>query len=131
MRPFLLLKERIIMKRNDNLVAFCLMALSLTALTACSSSTEVDGLKVKDSDFQHYVCDDEKQFDVAYVSSENAVLRTSESMYRLVSIPTGSGAKYILDDHTSVVVNPVTLFTKGNDARLEVKGIIYKTCRIE
>ncbi|MCZ4374201.1 MliC family protein [Vibrio diazotrophicus] len=119
------------MNRNDILAAFCLVALPLTALTACSSSTEVDGLKVRDSDFQHYLCDDEKQFDVAYVSAENAVLKTSESLYRLVRIPSGSGEKYILDDHTSAVVNPVTLFTKGDDARLEVKGIIYKTCRTE
>ncbi len=107
-------------------VAFCLIA-----ITACSSSVEVDGLEVKDSEFQHYVCDDEKQFDVAFVSSENAVLKTSENYYRLIRIPTGSGAKYILDDHTAVVLNPVTLFTKGDSARLEVKGIIYKTCRVE
>ncbi len=107
-------------------VAFCLMA-----ITACSSSIEVDGLEVKQSDFEHYRCDDAKQFDVAFVSAENAVLKTSESYYRLVRIPSGSGAKYILDDHTALVLNPVTLFTKGDDARLEVKGIIYKTCRAE
>lgn len=107
-------------------VAFCLMA-----ITACSSSIEVDGLEVKQSDFEHYRCDDAKQFDVAFVSAENAVLKTSESYYRLVRIPSGSGAKYILDDHTALVRNPVTLFTKGDDARLEVKGIIYKTCRAE
>jgi len=113
------------MNRNILLVIFC-----LAAITACSTTTEVDGLKVNESEFKHYVCDDEKRFDVAFISSETAVLRTSESVYRLISIASGSGSKYILDDHTTSS-NPVTLFTKGEDARLEVKGIIYKTCRVK
>lgn len=114
------------MNRLSIVIAFCLMV-----ITACSSSIEVDGVEVKESDFKHYRCDDEKQFDVAYLTSETAVLRTSESLYRLVRITSGSGSKYILDDHTSAVVNPVTLFTKGNDARLELKGSIYKTCSVD
>lgn len=114
------------MAKLSIVVAFCLMV-----MTACSSTSEVDGVTVKESDFKHYLCDDDKQFDVAYLTPETAVLRTSESLYRLIRITSGSGSKYILDDHTSAVVNPVTLFTKGDDARLEVKGIIYKTCHIE
>ncbi len=107
------------------------IALCLAAITGCSSTTEVDGIEVKESDFKHYYCDEEKQFDVAYLTSETVVLRTSESLYHLVRIASGSGAKYILNDQTSAGVNPVTLFTKGNDARLELKGAIYKTCSID
>jgi len=114
------------MNKISVVIAFCLMV-----ITACSATTKVDGVEVKESDFKHYRCDDEKQFDVAFLAPETAVLRTSESLYRLVRITSGSGEKYILDDNTSAVVNPVTLFTKGEDARLEVKGIIYKTCSMD
>ncbi len=115
------------MYRNYIMVAFC-----LTVITACSSSTTqvIEGLEVEESDFQHYRCDDDKQFDVAYVSSRHAILKTSESYYRLATVPSGSGSKYILDDRTAAVENPITLFTKGSNARLEVKGLIYRTCHI-
>ncbi len=114
------------MNRYYLVVAFCLIGIA-----ACSGTTEVDGLKVKKSDFKHYVCDDNRQFYAAFPSQEAAVLKTSERSYRLVRIVSGSGSKYILDDETASVTNPVTLYTKGKDARLEVNGIIYKTCKVE
>ncbi len=105
-----------------------LIAASIT-LFGCSQSalesTDFTG------EFTQYQCDSAKAFQVGYMPSQNkALLLLSETRYRLIQVPSGSGTKYILDDGPAEKINPVTLFTKGADARLELGRVIYKNCQI-
>ncbi|EEX42933.1 MliC family protein [Vibrio furnissii] len=109
------------------LVRLTFLLLGLSALlTGCSSSSD----RANDDTygaFFHYQCDDAASFDVAYAAKQSAMLRLSDHSYRLMEVAAGSGTKYILDDH-STEANPITLFTKGDAARLEANGVIYKNC---
>jgi membrane-bound inhibitor of C-type lysozyme len=46
----------------------------------------------------------------------------------MIQVPSGSGTKYILHDGTAEIQNPVTLYTKGKEARLELSHLVYKNC---
>ncbi len=106
-----------------------LLVAALTAsLSACSSNKPVRNT-VYQGDFIAYQCSSGGAFQLALMPNEDkALLRLPEGDYRMVRVPSGSGTKYILDDGTAKVQNPVTLYTKGNEARLEVGITIYKDC---
>ncbi|MGF1695030.1 MliC family protein [Vibrio kyushuensis] len=102
------------------------------SLLGCSQSSSVDGMKVNESLFHTYNCESDKSFDVAYIpDSEIAVLRVAEKEYALIQIRSGSGTRYILNDGTAEVENPVTLRTKGEEARLELNQHVYKNCKTQ
>ncbi|ELL4669101.1 MliC family protein [Vibrio fluvialis] len=103
----------------------CVMS-AMALLAGCSSSDE-HGRDDSYSVFFHYQCDGPSSFDVSYSTGQRAILRLSDHSYRLIQVAAGSGTKYILDDH-STQANPITLFTKGDAARLEANGVIFKNC---
>ncbi|MFM2590712.1 MliC family protein [Vibrio sp. TBV020] len=108
-----------------------LMAVIGVSLVGCSYSA-VEEKSAYQGEFKNYACQDDKSFKVAYMPNEpKALLRLPENDYRLARVRSGSGSKYILDDGTSETINPVTLFTKGNEARLELGRVIYKNCMTE
>ncbi|UUM31199.1 MliC family protein [Vibrio japonicus] len=81
------------------------------------------------TEFLNYRCESGEQFKVAYFpSKESATLRLADQSYSLVQIPSGSGARYILDDK-SAEKKAITLYTKGVEARLELGQSIYKNCK--
>lgn len=97
-------------------------------LTACSYNA-VERDSAYQGDFTFYQCSADKTFKVAFMPNEPlALLRLPEHDYRLVQVPSGSGTKYILDDGTAQTLNPVTLYTKGKEARLELGRVVYKNC---
>ncbi|RTZ16149.1 hypothetical protein EJ063_10250 [Vibrio aquaticus] len=107
------------------------MVVVAATLMGCSYSA-VEPKSEYMGDFKHYSCQDNKSFKVAYMPNEpKALLRLPEHDYRLAQVRSGSGAKYILDDGTSESLNPVTLFTKGNEARLELGRVVYKNCQTQ
>lgn len=82
--------------------------------------------------FVTYQCASNKQFEVAYlIKEQEAILRLPKHDYRLAQVPSGSGAKYILDNGTKPILNPVTLHTKGDDAQLELGRVVYKNCKTQ
>lgn len=101
------------------------------ALLGCSHSA----VEHKDDEthaFVTYLCDSNKQFEVAYLrDQQSALLRLPKHDYRLTQVPSGSGAKYILDNGTKPILNPVTLHTKGDNARLELGRVVYKDCKTQ
>lgn len=106
-------------------------ALVSSALMGCSFSA-VESQSDYQGEFTTYSCQENKSFKVAFMPNEpKALLRLPENDYRLARVRSGSGAKYILDDGTSETINPVTLFTKGKEARLELGRVIYKNCETE
>ncbi|MCZ4294490.1 MliC family protein [Vibrio sinaloensis] len=97
-------------------------------LTACSYNA-VERDSAYQGDFEFYQCSADKTFKVAFMPNQPlALLRLPEHDYRLVQVPSGSGTKYILDDGTAQTLNPVTLYTKGSEARLELGRVVYKNC---
>lgn len=114
------------MKMNA-LLAF----LAGTTLFGCSHSA-IDREADDTYQFVTYQCESNKQFEVAYLIEEQAaLLRLPKHDYRLIQVPSGSGAKYILDNGTKPILNPVTLHTKGDDARLELGRVVYKNCKTQ
>ncbi|MGY3568986.1 MliC family protein [Vibrio paucivorans] len=108
-----------------------LILFAVGLLAGCTQSA-VNGDTLNDSQFMHYQCGADKSFDVAYLTeSEEAVLRLPDNEYRLVQVRAGSGTKYILNDGTAELMNPVTLRTKGKEARLELGRVIYKNCKTQ
>jgi|GEM_PF-1045494 len=108
-----------------------LIALVGVGLIGCSFNA-VEPKSAYQGEFKNYACQDDKSFKVAYMPNEpKALLRLPENDYRLARVRSGSGVKYILDDGTSETLNPVTLFTKGNQARLELGRVVYKNCVTE
>ncbi|OIQ25995.1 MliC family protein [uncultured Vibrio sp.] len=100
-------------------------------LVGCSQSTHSD-MKVDESLFHAYQCESDQHFDVAYIpDSEIAILRVEGKEYALIRIRSGSGTRYILNDGTADVENPITLRTKGDDARLEYHQQVYKNCKTQ
>ncbi|MCK6265311.1 MliC family protein [Vibrio sp. ZSDE26] len=109
---------------------FFLLALGLS-LMGCSQSS-VNEMKIDESLYHTYRCQSDMSFDVAYIpDSEIAVLRVEEMEYALIQIRSGSGTRYILNDGTAEVTNPVTLRTKGDEARLEYNQQVYKNCKTQ
>lgn len=83
------------------------------------------------TEYLTYHCEAEKSFEVAYFpEKESAILRVSGQPYPLIQVPSGSGARYILDDKTTAE-NAITLYTKGNEARLELEQSVYKNCKTD
>ncbi|MEZ8825786.1 MliC family protein [Vibrio amylolyticus] len=100
-------------------------------LMGCSQSTHSD-MNVDESLFHTYQCESEQYFDVAYIpDSDIAILRVVDKEYALIRIRSGSGARYILNDGTADVENPITLRTKADDARLEYHQQVYKNCKTQ
>ncbi len=107
-------------------VQWCVFLITLPVLGGCVAS----GQHRSDGNagvFYHYQCDDTQAFDVSYPSEQSAVLRLLDHNDSLIQVAAGSGAKYILDDD-STLSNPVTLYTKGDAARLDVHGVVYTNC---
>jgi membrane-bound inhibitor of C-type lysozyme len=107
---------------------FILSSVIIAALAGCTHSA-IQTEEVASADFIKYECESDRSFEVAYlVEQEAAILRLPKHDYRMIQIPSGSGTKYILDDGTAEKVNPMTLYTKGEGARLELGRVIYKNC---
>ncbi|QFT10575.1 MliC family protein [Vibrio sp. THAF190c] len=108
---------------------FTVCAFTLAALMGCSQSAVVEK-DISSGEYMTYQCESERTFDVAY-GDEQAVLRLPDNQYRLKQVVAASGTKYILDDGTTELMNGITLFTKGEHARLELGRVIYRNCRIQ
>lgn len=104
------------------------IALMSGVLTACSTiSTETENRY--QGDFTYYQCSGGDTFKLALMPNDyTALLRLPKKDYRMIQVPSGSGTKYILHDGTAETPNPVTLYTKGNEARLELGVEVYKNC---
>ncbi|WP_255199256.1 MliC family protein [Vibrio sp. JPW-9-11-11] len=104
-------------------------ALTLTGMLLGCADDSVVREKVFQGDFLLYQCESQQTFQVAFMpNTPAALLRTEQGDYRLMQVRSGSGSKYILDDKTTETPNPITLYTKGQQARLEVGRMTYKNC---
>tara|TARA_Y100001960_G_scaffold201774_1_gene210881 strand:- start:1840 stop:2184 length:345 start_codon:yes stop_codon:yes gene_type:complete len=104
---------------------------ALLSLMGCTQSA-IESPNSFKGEWKTYLCESGKSFQVGYMSKQDkALLRLPKHDYRLIQMPSGSGTKYILDDGTAEKLNPVTLYTKGEEARLELGRVIYKNCQIE
>lgn len=102
---------------------FLTITMMSAALVGCAGSSD-------NVNFLQYQCEMGKSFAVAYFpEQERATLRLSGQEFPMIQMPSGSGARYILDDGNAETQNPLTLYTKGNDARLEYERVIYKYCK--
>lgn len=83
------------------------------------------------TDFLNYRCESGEQFEVAYFpGKESATLRMAGESYSLIQVPSGSGIRYILDGKTEAN-KAMTLYSKGDEARLEFGQSIYKNCKTD
>lgn len=112
------------MKRQYTVCIF-----TLAALMGCSQS-EVVEKDISSGEYMTYQCESDQTFDVAYGDGQ-AVLRLPDNQYRLKHVVSASGAKYISDAETTEQMDAITLFTKGEHARLELGRTIYRNCRIQ
>lgn len=100
---------------------------SAVLLAGCSSSN--DAMTSSDSNSYHYQCSEDKQFSADYlIEEQGALVRVGDVDYALIQVPSGSGTRYILPNNAQTEVKPVTLYTKGDYARLELGREIYKNC---
>lgn len=80
-------------------------------------------------DFMFYQCSAGETFKLALMPNDYAaLLRLPKRDYRLIQVPSASGSQYVLDESIDQVLNPVTLHTKGKEARLELGDTVYKNC---
>jgi membrane-bound inhibitor of C-type lysozyme len=108
---------------------FTVGAMVLATLVGCSQSAVVEQ-DLSIGEYITYQCESERTFDIAY-GDQKALLRLPDNQYRLKQVVSASGTKYILDDGTAELMNGITLFTKGEHARLELGRVIYRNCRIQ
>ncbi|WP_260261129.1 MliC family protein [Vibrio intestinalis] len=110
-----------------------LTLLSSAFLFACSSGQSQDDMaKVNSEELYHYQCDSDLTFDVAYlIEEQGALLRIDQADFALVQVPSGSGTRYSLPQNSQSNIQPVTLYTKGEYARLELGREIYKNCKTQ
>lgn len=100
---------------------------SAVLLAGCSSSN--DAMTNNDPNSDHYQCSEDKQFSVDYlIEEQGALVRVDDVDYALIQVPSGSGTRYILPENAQTEVKAVSLYTKGNSARLELGREIYKNC---
>lgn len=103
---------------------------SLMAALGCAGSSSHEGLS--EGRFYHYHCDQNETFSAAYYPQQrSAVLQVANEEFQMKQVIMGSGTRYILDDGTAEIGNPVTLYTKGYEARLELDREIYKNCKTQ
>lgn len=106
-----------------------LTAFALTGMLVGCADERVVREEVFQGEFLFYQCESQYTFQVAYMpNTPAALLRTEQGDFRLMQVASGSGTKYILDDQTTEKPNPITLYTKGNQARLEVGRQVHKNC---
>ncbi|EGU44815.1 hypothetical protein VII00023_11474 [Vibrio ichthyoenteri ATCC 700023] len=99
-------------------------------LAGCASSD--NQTSANDSNQYQYDCDNQQQFSVTYLIEERgALVRVQDIDYALVQAPAGSGTRYILPNNALSEVMPVTLYTRGENARLEYGREVYQNCKIK
>ncbi|MFB9133471.1 MliC family protein [Vibrio olivae] len=112
------------MRKQSSLVIGLLVSFYLTACSSFEQHT-YDAPLI-------YRCESGERFSVGYAPDGHiAELGLSEKVYPLKRIRSGSGARYILANDTPDTYHPIMLFTKGNEARLEFKGTIFKNCAVD
>ncbi|MDC5807535.1 MliC family protein [Vibrio europaeus] len=106
-----------------------LFAVALGLSVSACSFTSMERENHYQGDFLFYQCSGGETFKLALMPNDyTALLRLPKKDYRMIQVPSGSGTKYILHDGTAEIQNPVTLYTKGKEARLELGHLVYKNC---
>lgn len=110
------------------MVKLGILATTVLVLAGCAGS---DSQTSSDDPNQYqYDCDNQHQFSVTYLIEDQAALvRVLDIDYALVQAPAGSGTRYILPENTLSEVMPVTLYTRGDNARLEYGREVYQNCK--
>lgn len=107
------------------------VVIGIGILSGCTHTAVVpEADKIQATQFLNYQCDSGESFDVAYLS-ESAILKFKKQQYRLIQIEAASGTRYILDDGTKAIQNPIMLQTKGDEAMLEAGRVIYRNCSVK
>lgn len=123
------------MKPLKSITNLSLITLPVIMLAGCaqSDSTMENDSQAMESTYQ-YQCMSGESFTVEYLTEDDtAILRIHDEEHSLKQIPSGSGVKYVSEDNMDASMSDmkITLFTKGQEARLELGRNIYKNCDTE
>lgn len=112
------------------MVKLGILATTVLVLAGCAGSDAQTS--TNNSNQYQYECDNQHQFSVAYlIEEQGALLRVQDMDYALVQAPAGSGTRYILPENMLSEAMPVTLYTRGENARLEYGRDIYQNCKTQ
>ncbi|EGU40048.1 MliC family protein [Vibrio scophthalmi] len=109
------------------MVKLGILATTVLVLAGCASSDSQTSSN--DPNQYQYDCDNQHQFSVTYlIEEQGALVRVQEMDYALIQAPAGSGLRYMLPDNALSEVMPVTLYARGDNARLEYGREVYQNC---
>ncbi|MFA0414758.1 MliC family protein [Vibrio renipiscarius] len=105
-----------------------LLATTMLLMVGCAGNGDTQTSDSGSHQYQ-YSCDEGMQFAATYlIAEQGAQIRVEEVDYSLVQAPAGSGTRYVLPESATSEIFPVTLYTKGPYARLELGRNVYKNC---